>query len=763
MANTVKVKRGTFATLPTLEAGEFAITTDTFQAYFGDGANNHELAVLGAARALNVGAITGTSFIIGANTLNTDEWAILDGITANKTIDHTSVTLTAGVGLSGGGDISANRTFTFDATELEGVTWGGGAQATIVHTFNVSGTDTTMTYGNGEIRSSCPFSATTGFRIGGGATAGKILVGNGTDFVESTPTFPNASATTGKFIISDGTNWVASTPTISTTTTAGKILIGDGTNWVSSTPKYPNASATAGKVIRSDGTDYAASTFTIPDTMAINAILYASAANVISALATGNSGVLVTGAGGIPSISTTLPNGLTFGTLAANWDIGDNIHLITDTVMARDAAGLELFEDGGTGIFVKDGGNFGFGITDIESWAAGRTVIQIGGVGAISATTAVGAPNGLELIDNGYISDAWRYTVAGKATLYYQYDGYHYFRSAISGVKDAAITWITGLTVCPLGGVNVGGDSEPGFGNLRVGGYTISPAIYGGTANNGDITIEATTSGTKTTSFVFLQPNGGNVVIGSLASLYSEYYQLQIVNPGPTIIMAQNTTASNYSEFRFLNNNGDGLLARAYGTTNAGNHAGVARANGIAFMAGATLSSLYIGSTSTTSIPIYFGTTDTSWMKMAAGLVGIGTTAASAKFALNGGANFGGDSDPGDDCILVAGSIFIRDSAIYIKSQADTFMDIVADGAVRIGDGVPTNYANFSPIGNLSFVGTSGFYPRRIRQNAIPAAGTGATEIDTGELVMWCHADGADVVSLVYNDATKGVVSIALA
>lgn len=37
---------------------------------------------------------------------------------ANEHINHTSVTLTAGVGLSGGGDISANRTFTVDLNEL---------------------------------------------------------------------------------------------------------------------------------------------------------------------------------------------------------------------------------------------------------------------------------------------------------------------------------------------------------------------------------------------------------------------------------------------------------------------------------------------------------------------------------------------------------------------------------------------------------------------------------------------------------------------
>ena len=42
----------------------------------------------------------------------------LSNFVANEHIDHTTVTLTAGVGLSGGGDISANRTFTLDLNEL---------------------------------------------------------------------------------------------------------------------------------------------------------------------------------------------------------------------------------------------------------------------------------------------------------------------------------------------------------------------------------------------------------------------------------------------------------------------------------------------------------------------------------------------------------------------------------------------------------------------------------------------------------------------
>jgi hypothetical protein len=44
MSTIVKVRRGPLATIPTAEAGEFLTTSDTHQAFFGDGAVNYELA-----------------------------------------------------------------------------------------------------------------------------------------------------------------------------------------------------------------------------------------------------------------------------------------------------------------------------------------------------------------------------------------------------------------------------------------------------------------------------------------------------------------------------------------------------------------------------------------------------------------------------------------------------------------------------------------------------------------------------------------------
>lgn len=79
-----------------------------------------------------------------------------------------------------------------------------------------------------------------------------------------------------------------------------------------------SGTATANQILLSgSSTTPAWSTATYPATTTINQILYSSSANVIAGLATANSGVLVTSSGGIPSISTTLPNSLAMGTPAS--------------------------------------------------------------------------------------------------------------------------------------------------------------------------------------------------------------------------------------------------------------------------------------------------------------------------------------------------------------------------------------------------------------------------------------------------------------
>ena len=67
-----------------------------------------------------------------------------------------------------------------------------------------------------------------------------------------------------------------------------------------------------------------------------------------------------------------------------------------------------------------------------------------------------------------------------------------------------------------------------------------------------------------------------------------------------------------------------------------------------------------------------------------------------------------------------------RDTAIGIYSQADTFFDLFADGAVRIGDssaGAPTNYTKFGADGSISQVGTARIDWTKYTANSVTVAG----------------------------------------
>ena len=59
---------------------------------------------------------------------------------------------------------------------------------------------------------------------------------------------------------------------------------------------------------------------------------------------------------------------------------------------------------------------------------------------------------------------------------------------------------------------------------------------------------------------------------------------------------------------------------------------------------------------------------------------------------------------------------------------------------------------------DLLFSGTAGFYPRVLNQSAAPTAGTGATQVDTGEFIVWQDADNTETW-LVYNrgGVVKGI------
>jgi len=170
--------------------------------------------------------------------------------------------------------------------------------------------------------------------------------------------------------------------------------------------------------------------------------------------------------------------------LTANWDIGDTIHLVTDTVMARDAAGLELFEDGGKGLFVVDSTGFvGAGTVTPYGVFEARKDLALAGDGAnvtrIIANNAnatgicafalyCGANEQGRLQYNNTSPNIFFTTITAIPVYLGTQD---IVRLAIKSSGEVGINTITqSAKLASNGGVHVGGDSDPGDNNLLVDG-----------------------------------------------------------------------------------------------------------------------------------------------------------------------------------------------------------------------------------------------------------------------------------------------------
>lgn len=144
---------------------------------------------------------------------------------------------------------------------------------------------------------------TTGFKIGGGAANGSFVRGDGTNFVSSTLTIPNAG-TTGDIFVATGTNSMGA---VAVQATANKVLMsGASTVPTWSTPTFPNTSATARKIIVSDGTNWVASTELHPVATTSGNMMVANGTDWVSTTTRSNWSSLVVSGSNFTTTSTSL-------------------------------------------------------------------------------------------------------------------------------------------------------------------------------------------------------------------------------------------------------------------------------------------------------------------------------------------------------------------------------------------------------------------------------------------------------------------------
>lgn len=188
-------------------------------------------------------------------------------------------------------------------------------------------------------------------------TTDRILVN--ADSIDISPNYVGQATITTLGTITTGV-WSGTVITVSkggtglATLTDNALYVGNGTSAMTAI-----AVGTTGQMLLgATGAEPAWSTATHPSTTTVNQLLYSSSTNVIAGLATANNGVLITSAGGVPSISSTLPNA------------------VQDTITRLGTITVGVWT--GTDIAVADGG------TGASTAAAART--NLGATGKYSAT-----------------------------------------------------------------------------------------------------------------------------------------------------------------------------------------------------------------------------------------------------------------------------------------------------------------------------------------------------------------------------------------
>jgi len=107
--------------------------------------------------------------------------------------------------------------------------------------------------------------------------------------------------------------------------------------------------------------------------------------------------------------------------------------------------------------------------------------------------------------------------------------------------------------------------------------------------------------------------------------------------------------------------------------------------------------------------------------------------------------------DMNSDVLLYNDKKFsVRDSAIGIYSQADTYLDMFADGSVRIGDsssGAPTNYTEIKSDGEINLHGTARVTSCcMLESTELSPGSSGATQVILGNYVGYSYGIGDDTV-----------------
>ena len=337
--------------------------------------------------------------------------------------------------------------------------------------------------------------------------SGTLAQSDGTKYTFTTATYPSTATATGTILRADGTNWVATTATYPATTTINQILYSSANNVIggittansatlvtSSTgvPAFTGSMTNGQLVIGSTGATPVVGSITGAGSITVtpgagtiqisssaggvvNAgtanelAYYATTGSAVSGLATANNGVLITSAGGVPSISSTLPTAVqgnitSVGTIASGTWQG--------TTIAIGYGGTGATTIGANGTLAQSNGSiYTFTTATYPSTTTANQLLYS------SATNTVGGlatANSATLVTNASGVPAWTSSMTNGQIL---------IGSTGATPVPATITGAAGITVTnAAGSITISGGG---------GGYTwteVTGTSQAMAANNGYIT-----------------------------------------------------------------------------------------------------------------------------------------------------------------------------------------------------------------------------------------------------------------------------------
>lgn len=187
---------------------------------YGSGTSPFGTVTIGTGLIFSTGTLTatggaGSAVVIGGTT-------ITGGTTGRVFYDNAGVL--GEMTTTGSGTVLALATSPTFVTPTLGVASATSLNKLII---TVPASSATLTIADGKTltaSNSITLAGTDGKGINiGAATTGTILIGNGSNMVLSTSTYPSSAGTNGFYLVSDGTNWTSAALTNASATVAGVV------------------------------------------------------------------------------------------------------------------------------------------------------------------------------------------------------------------------------------------------------------------------------------------------------------------------------------------------------------------------------------------------------------------------------------------------------------------------------------------------------------------------------------------------------------